>query len=381
MTDPASPPRRARNRRGVAGILVGLGIIGIAIIVSVVFGISRPGPPTDELTLPTSTVTMLTSRPSTPPGPSSPALSTRPPTSVSVPATASAGPGTTSAGPTTALPTSATPTPTPMMSAAQADAAVAVLVTLPVKGRAPKTGYTRAQFGDAWTDDVDVAGGHNGCDTRNDILGRDLVQITVKPGTRGCVVLTGVLHDPYSATVVAFSRTVDAAAVQIDHVVALSNAWQTGAQQLSAQRRQDLANDPANLQATTRAMNAQKGDGDAATWLPANKSYRCTYVSRQITVKAVYGLWVTPAERAAMVRVLTGCGATAPNSVTTTATSTTAIQPGDDGRPTGRAQRPDGPDHPGRRRLLREVRRRLGGRRRAAVPGPTRISPRTGRRQ
>ena len=134
--------------------------------------------------------------------------------------------------------------------------------------------------------------------------------------------LTGVLHDPYSATVVAFSRTADAAAVQIDHVVALSNAWQTGAQQLSAQRRQDLANDPANLQATTRAMNAQKGDGDAATWLPANKSYRCTYVSRQITVKAVYGLWVTPAERAAMVRVLTGCGATAPNSVTT-ATPTT----------------------------------------------------------
>jgi hypothetical protein len=207
------------------------------------------------------------------------------------------------------------------MSAAEADAAIEILAGLPVKGRAPKTGYTRAEFGDPWTDDVDVAGGHNGCDTRNDILGRDLVQTIFKPGTRDCLVLTGVLHDPYSATSVPFSRTADAAAVQIDHVVALSNAWQTGAQQLSAQRRQDLANDPANLQATTRAMNAQKSDGDAATWLPANKSYRCSYVSRQITVKSVYGLWLTPAERAAMVRVLTGCGAIAPSPVTTTAAS------------------------------------------------------------
>ena len=200
----------------------------------------------------------------------------------------------------------------PAMSAAQADAVVAVLVTLPVKGRAPKTGYARAEFGDAWTDDVDVAGGHNGCDTRNDILGRDLVQTIFKPGTRDCVVLNGLLHDPYSAKSVPFSRTADASAVQIDHVVALSNAWQTGAQQLSAQARQNLANDPANLQATTRAMNQQKSDGDAATWLPAHKSYRCAYVSRQITVKSLYGLWVTPAERAAMVGVLTGCGATPP---------------------------------------------------------------------
>jgi len=218
------------------------------------------------------------------------------------------------------------------MSAAQADAAVAVLVTLPVKGRAPKTGYARAEFGDAWTDDVDVAGGHNGCDTRNDILGRDLVQVSFKPGTRDCLVLTGVLHDPYSAKSVPFTRTADAAAVQIDHVVALSNAWQTGAQRLSAQRRQDLANDPANLQATTRAMNSQKGDGDAATWLPADKSYRCSYVSRQIVVKALYGLWVTPAERAAMVRVLTGCGATAPKPVPTTpavrsSPATTPVRP------------------------------------------------------
>jgi len=207
------------------------------------------------------------------------------------------------------------------MSAAQADAAVAVLVTLPVKGRAPKTGYSRAEFGDAWTDDVDVAGGHNGCDTRNDILGRDLLQTTFKPRTRDCVVLTGVLHDPYSAKSVSFSRSADAAAVQIDHVVALSNAWQTGAQQLSAERRQDLANDPANLQATTRAMNAQKSDGDAATWLPANKNYRCSYVARQITAKSVYGLWVTPAERVAMIGVLTGCGATAPNPITTASSS------------------------------------------------------------
>ncbi|MEO9327170.1 GmrSD restriction endonuclease domain-containing protein [Gordonia aurantiaca] len=215
-------------------------------------------------------------------------------------------------------------TDTPVTATTQAvsetaERALATLNALPVKGRAPKTGYDRDLFGQRWSDDVDVEGGHNGCDTRNDILRRDLTDITVKPGTRGCVVLSGTLQDPYTGKTIRFVRGQDtSSAVQIDHVVALSDAWQKGAQQLSPQRRADLANDPRNLQAVDGPTNQKKGDGDAATWLPPNKGYRCTYVSRQVEVKASYGLWVTQAEKDAIARVLTSCGATPASSATST---------------------------------------------------------------
>ncbi|PXW31291.1 UNVERIFIED_CONTAM: excalibur calcium-binding domain-containing protein [Williamsia faeni] len=199
-----------------------------------------------------------------------------------------------------------------------ANAALTKLGTLEVKGRAPKTGYDRALFGQTWTDDVTVDGGHNGCDTRNDILRRDLVNITIKPGSNGCTVDAGTLNDPYTKTTIAFVRGQDTSAqAQIDHVVALSNAWQTGAQQLSTEERTNFANDPRNLQATDGPTNQQKGDGDAATWLPPNRSYRCSYVGQQVDVKAAYGLWVTPPEKDAITRVLVECGAVA----TTTTTS------------------------------------------------------------
>ncbi len=151
-------------------------------------------------------------------------------------------------------------------------------------------------------------GGHNGCDTRNDILRRDLVDLTYKFSTRDCVVATGTLHDPYTGTTIAFVRGQDTStAVQIDHVVALSDAWQKGAQQLSPEQRRDLANDPRNLRAVDGPTNSKKSDSDAASWLPPNKSYRCTYVSRQIDVKALYRLWVTQAEKDAMTQVLHTC--------------------------------------------------------------------------
>ena len=192
---------------------------------------------------------------------------------------------------------------------AEAASAQKLLQTLPVKGRAPKTGYSREQFGQSWTDDVNVDGGHNGCDTRNDVLRRDLTDFAVKPGTHGCVVLTGTLHDPYTGTTVPFTRgKTTSSQVQIDHMVALADAWQKGAQQLTPQRRADLANDPRNLQATVGTVNQSKGAGDAATWLPPNKAYRCTYVARQIEVKAEYDLWVTAAEKNAMAGILQNCG-------------------------------------------------------------------------
>jgi hypothetical protein len=176
---------------------------------------------------------------------------------------------------------------------------ITLLNTLEVKGRAPKTGYSRAQF-PHWSD-LD----RNGCDSRNEILKRDLTQIVFKVGTKDCKVLSGVLQDPFSNKVLNF--TTAKSVVDIDHLVALSNAWQTGAAYFDKNIRTQIANDPINLLAVDAKLNRQKGDGDAATWLPPNKSFRCEYVSRQVAVKAKYSLWVTDAEKAAIVRVLSNC--------------------------------------------------------------------------
>ncbi|WP_407317685.1 HNH endonuclease family protein [Isoptericola halotolerans] len=181
--------------------------------------------------------------------------------------------------------------------------ALAAVDDLTVKGRAPKTGYDRDEFGPAWAD-VD----RNGCDTRNDVLARDLTSVTFEPGTRECVVLTGSLVDPYTGSAIDFRRgRTTSTAVQIDHVVALSDAWQKGAQGLDAEERRQLANDPLNLLAVDGPTNGAKGDGDTATWLPPSTDYRCGYVARQVAVKIRYELWVTEAERDAMQRVLTTC--------------------------------------------------------------------------
>lgn len=193
-------------------------------------------------------------------------------------------------------------TAAPQTQRAFATKALDLLATLPVKGRAPKTGYDRALFGQAWLD-VD----RNGCDTRNDMLKRDLTGITFTNSVP-CKVQSGTLADPYTGTTISFLRgSGTSSKVQIDHVVALSDAWQRGAQQLTMEQRTAFANDPLNLQATDGPTNQKKGDGDAATWLPPNKGFRCEYVARQISVKATYSLWVTQAEHDAMARILAGC--------------------------------------------------------------------------
>jgi len=208
------------------------------------------------------------------------------------------------------------PTPDPAPPATPATGPVlALLDQLDVKGRAPKTGYARDQFGPAWADEDG-----NGCDTRNDILARDLTEV-VRDGD-GCTLLSGLLADPYSRTWIRFVRgETTSEAVQIDHVVSLSDAWQKGAQQLSMAERERFANDPLNLLAVDGALNQQKSDGDAATWLPPNRGFRCEMVARQVAVKARYELWVTQAEKDAITRVLTTCpdqplpSATAPAGV------------------------------------------------------------------
>ncbi|QDB79540.1 DUF1524 domain-containing protein [Georgenia wutianyii] len=220
--------------------------------------------------------------------------------------TGAATPAVTHSSTPTPAPTPTTPAevePTPDATPAPAGSALATVDLLEVKGRAPRTGYDRDAF--AYREfDLD----RNGCDVRNDILRRDLRDITVRPGTNGCVVETGVLDDPYSGRTIDFVRGSDTSGeVQIDHVVALSDAWQKGAQSWDSATMQRFGNDPLNLLAVDGPLNGAKGDGDTATWLPPNTSYRCAYVARQVAVKHAYSLWVTQAEKDAMVRVLSDC--------------------------------------------------------------------------
>lgn len=195
---------------------------------------------------------------------------------------------------------SASPSASPSQSG---DLAVDALTRLEIKGRAPKTGYSREQFGQSWRD-LD----RNGCDQRNDVLRRDLSEVTIKPETRGCVVITGVLTSPYSGQRVPFTRGSDTSRqVPVDHVVALSDAWQKGAQQWTAARREEFANDLLELRATDLQTNSSKSDKDAASWLPPLKSSRCDFIAHQVAVKVKYALWVTQAEHAAMDRILGSC--------------------------------------------------------------------------
>jgi hypothetical protein len=208
------------------------------------------------------------------------------------------------AGAPSGVPTAVAPgTPGPTSAAPPAGPATAALARLLIKGRAPTTGYSRDQFGPAWADTD-----RNGCGQRDDVLARDMTGVTYKPARKPCVVLTGTLHDPYTGETIAFTRGQGTSEkVQIDHVVALSDAWQTGAQQLDATAREMLATDPLNLLAVKGVVNQSKSDGDAATWLPPAKSYRCAYVARQVAVKTRYKLWVTAAEHDAIARILTSC--------------------------------------------------------------------------
>lgn len=192
--------------------------------------------------------------------------------------------------------------PVPAVRPVPRGPAAALLDTLPVKGRAGRDNYDRSAFGQAWLD-VD----RNGCDTRNDILRRDLSD-TEFTGDSRCRVAGGTFREPYTGRQLTFRRgAASSTEVHIDHVVALGDAWQKGAQQLTAEQRESLANDPLNLIAVDGPANQDKSAADAATWLPPNKALRCHYVARQISVKAAYTLWVTPAEKDAMRRILASC--------------------------------------------------------------------------
>jgi hypothetical protein len=206
--------------------------------------------------------------------------------------------------PPAATPATSQPAPVPHNRAF--DAARAELARLPVKGWDRNTDFSRYRFGDAWSDDVNVEFGHNGCNTRDDILRRDLAELVVRPGT--CFAQSGVLHDPYTGQTIAFTRGPDTSdTVQIDHLVSLSDAWYKGAHEWDDQRRRDFANDPRNLLAVGAQVNFDKAFRDATAWLPPNAAFHCEFVARQVDVKAAYGLSVSQNEQRAMEDVLARC--------------------------------------------------------------------------
>lgn len=162
--------------------------------------------------------------------------------------------------------------------------------------------YDRSVFGEAWAD-VD----NNGCDTRNDVLARDLDQVSYRKGSR-CVVDQGVLHDPYVGKTINYKRGPKTSPlVQIDHVVALGDAWRSGAYQWSASKRQEFANDPNNLLAVDGQANQDKESSRADQWMPPRQEYWCEYATRQIRVKHEWDLSVAPQEREALIRALSTC--------------------------------------------------------------------------
>ena len=206
----------------------------------------------------------------------------------------------TSAAPAKPAPTSPPATP----HTAKGDAAD-ILDTLPVKGRAPKVGYDRDLF-PHWLD------GPSGCPA--DV---DAVKAAASVELAGtCKIAAASLTDPYTGDALSWSGS-RAGVVDVDHVVALGDAWQKGAQAWDAGKRARFANDPLNLAAVSASANRAKGDGDAATWLPPRKAYRCQYVARQVRVKVAYGLWVTQAEKDAIVRVLDSCDGSGPTRAPT----------------------------------------------------------------
>lgn len=198
------------------------------------------------------------------------------------------------------------PPPPPPGDPSRFDTARQRLGQLEVRGWDRTSDFKRYRFGKAWSDDVDVEFGHNGCNTRDDILRRDLQNLVVRRGT--CYAQSGTLVDPYSGVTIDFVRSPETSkAIEIDHVVALADAWYKGARSWDPQRRLDFANDPRNLLAVSPKANFDKAFRDAASWLPPNEAFRCDFVARQIEVKAAYGLWLAAKEKKAMEAVLARC--------------------------------------------------------------------------
>ncbi|MGB3351364.1 MAG: HNH endonuclease family protein [Mycobacterium sp.] len=171
--------------------------------------------------------------------------------------------------------------------------------------------YRRDAFGESWTDDTTAPGGRNGCDTRNDILNRDLLDKTYVAISRcPAAVATGVLLDPYTSVLVPFTRGAQTGAeVQIDHIVPLALAWDLGARNWSDEMRTRFANDPSNLIAVQGDANQDKGDKEPAVWMPPNAAFHCQYAMQFIAVLRGYGLPVDAPSKSALRQATETCPA------------------------------------------------------------------------
>lgn len=177
--------------------------------------------------------------------------------------------------------------------------AIAVFSKIGTEAQSGPTGYGAARFGD-WLDQD-----YDGCDTRNDVLIRDLSDVAATSGS--CAVTNGTLDDPYTGARIQYTGPGAASTVTVDHVVSLEDAWGSGANQWTDRERLRFANDPLNLLAVSAAAENDKADRSADNWLPANTAYDCAYVARQIAVKAKYHLGMTSFEKGAIVGVLFSC--------------------------------------------------------------------------
>lgn len=239
----------------------------------------------------TTTLTGHDTIDSTGTSPTTSSIVTERPPSTSTPATAT---------PATEPPVTSAPPPPPTQPAPP-PGDLARLNALPVGELDRTLPYDRTAFGPAWSD-VD----HNGCDTRNDILRRDLTDISTRPGTHECVVIAGTLWDPYTGTTMVFAKA-DASAVQIDHLIPLHAAWQLGAWSWPAEQRRQYANDPIVLLAVNGRQNQSKSDRLADAWRPPNRGWWCEYARRTVAVHERYSLPVTPTERGALTEMLGTC--------------------------------------------------------------------------
>ena len=195
---------------------------------------------------------------------------------------------------------SAEPTPAPAQPAATTapqDGELAALLTqLVIEDELP-SGYDRDLFRH-WVD-----ADRDGCDARREVL---ILEAVVAPTVgEGCSLSGGSWYSAFDGV-----TTNDPSLFDIDHMVPLKEAWDSGAHAWDSDRRRAFANDldlPQALLAVSRSSNRSKGADDPAEWLPPLVSYHCQYIEDWMVVKIKWELSVDAREFSALRSIASGC--------------------------------------------------------------------------
>ncbi len=151
------------------------------------------------------------------------------------------------------------------------------------------------------TDWKDLDG--NGCNTREDILKKYTSEYTGR--FDGCKIKSGKFYDYYNGKFLRYDKSVDTGGgIQIDHIVAIGNAWISGGYKWGKDEWISYINDEEVLIPTSSKTNREKSDKDITEWKPANNSYLCTYAEKQVEIKDKYKLTVTEKEKAELKSIL-----------------------------------------------------------------------------